>query len=314
MPLFLLLAGSLLFVSGCTPKSHQKLDKTAQAREAGKSDNNLAVYFASACGYMVPVSYPFDDLSGDPVRTAVELLLEGPRSDDLFRTIPKGTRLKDCYISDDTAFLDFSEEFYQLSNTKDTANAVKSLCLTMGSIPGVEKVQVLVEGQLPSEIHGVSMGTILEHGWVNYSGSEGEGSKYIVYFGDCSSQYMVPITYLTESSESIPRAAVAKLVEGPGVGYLKPTVNNGTKLLGFKIKDGIAYVDLSGEVTEYGKDNAAEDRLVNSLLLTLGQFSDIKGVQMTIEGKIAEYLPGGTQIGRPLQPIPITKANPVKET
>lgn len=307
-----LLAASLV-LSGCVPKAYQVLDKTAQAKETGQTVKSVSVYFSGVCGHMIPVAYPLEDSGDDAVRTAAELLLEGPRSEHLFRTIPKGTLLKDSYVSNETAYLDFTKEFNKLSNTKDAAKAVKSLCLTMGSIPGVDRVQVLVEGQPLSEIQGVSMGQIMEHRWVNYYGKDNQGTTFMVYFTDCDYRYMVPITYLSESNEGIPRAAVAKLLEGPNTNTLRSTAIPGIRLLNFAIKDGVAYVDFSKEVTDFRGDAEAEKRFVESLLLTLGQFSDVKGVKIMVEGKTHEYISDGAKIGVPLSTIPITGANLLEE-
>lgn len=307
-----MLAASLV-LSGCIPKI-DGIDKSAQAVEAEKTVKSVSVYFSSACGHMIPVAYPLEDPWADPVRTAVELLLEGPPSEYLFRTIPKGTLLKNCYVSNETAYLDFTGEFNKLTNTKDAAKAVKSLCLTMGSIPGVDKVQVLVEGQPLSEIQGVCMGQIMEHSWVNYFGNGSTGTKYVVYFTDCSNQYMFPITYLSESNEDIPRLAVKKLLDGPNTDALKPTAGPGTRLLDFAIKDGVAYVDLSKEGTDFGGEaEAGKKRFVESLLLTLGQFSDLKGVLILVEGKTYDFFPESGRAGGVLSTIPVTGANPLEE-
>lgn len=308
----ILLAASLV-LSGCTSKAYQVLDKTAQAKETGQTVKSVSVYFSGVCGHMIPVAYPLDESGDDAVRTAVELLLEGPRSEHLFRTIPKGTLLKDSYVSNETVYLDFTKEFNKLSNTKDAAKAVKSLCLTMGSIPGIDRVQVFVEGQPLSEIQGVSMGQIMEHRWVNYYGEDNQGTKFMVYYTDCDYLYMVPITYLSESSEGVPRAAVARLLEGPNTNTLRSTAIPGIRLLNIAIKEGVAYIDFSKEVTAFGEDVEAEKRFVESLLLTLGQFSDVKSVQIMVEGKIQEYLSGSVIIGVPLSTIPITSANPLRK-
>lgn len=299
LTVLLLLAAGISVLSGCGGKAPETGHKRAQAQEEVKPLGSLTVYFSSVSGYMVPVSYPFSGSEGDPVKTAVELLLQGPQSDHLFRTIPKGTKLKDCYVSNETAFLDFTKEIYRLSNSKDAAKAVKSLCLTIGSIPGVERVQVLVEGKTVKEIQGIPMSQIMEYSWVNYFGSKEEGSEYIVYYADCY-DYLIPVTFVSPTPEDIPRKAVERLIAGPGLESLQPTVSPGTELLGLDIKEGVAYVNFSKEAAGWGGGSNGEGRFVKSLLLTLGQFSDLKGVQILVEGKKMDYLPEGTLTGVPL--------------
>lgn len=298
-----MLLGAVNLVSGCSPGIQEVIGINAEAKEEGKPIADLTVYFANCGGYMVPISYPVEDSSADPLQTAILLLLEGPRSENLFRTIPKGTRLKDSYVSNETAFLDLTHEFSKLSNAKDAARAVKSLCLTVGSLSGVKEVQILVEGKPVEEIHGVAMGQIMQHSWANYFGQDEEGSKYIVYFSDPTATYMVPLTYVSETDEKIPLKAVEKLIAGPEDESLISTVSPGTGLLGLEIGDGIAYVDFSGGIMGSEAGLEQEARFLESLLLTLGQFSDIKGVQILVDGKTKEYLPKGTPIAIPLQPL-----------
>lgn len=299
-------------LAACSYNSQTKVDKQARAYEAKESGlKKLTVYFATCNGYMVPVTYPFNSSETDPVRKATELLLDGPKTEYLFRTIPKGTRLKDCYVSDGTAFVDFTKEFNKLSNSKDASKAVKSLCLTLGSISGVNMVQVLVEGKLVDEIHGIPMGQMLEHSWVNYFGTDYTDYKYVVYFVDSSGLYMVPVTYASETSEAIPKKAIERLIKGPNDDCLSSPVWPGTRLLDLKIEKGLATVDFSEQAIGYGGGSTAEAMFVESVLLTLGQFSDIKAVQFLIEGEKVECLPEGTRVKNPLEPI--RDANPYSQ-
>ncbi len=306
--LMLILVGAL--VCGCYPEAQEVLGSGAEAEAEVQPRTSLLVYFASCDGYMVPISYPVDDPSANPVKTAIHLLLEGPQSEKLFRSIPKGTRLKDWYVSNETVFLDLTHEFYNLSNSKDVARAVKSLCLTVDSLPGVKEVQILVEGEPIEEIHGVAMNQILCHGWVNYFGNGEEGSNYIVYFAHRNASYMVPVTFVSDKDGKIARTAIEQLIAGPESDYLVSAASPGTKLLGLEVRDGIAHVDLAAGIAGFGADAEAEKRFVESLLLTLGQFSDIKGVQIMVEGKLKETLPEGTPIANPLKPL--SAPNPVE--
>jgi len=294
--------GSFL-VSGCAPNTQAEETKVEEARAARKMQlRMITVYFATSEGYMVPVTYSFKAPVVKPERVAIEKLLEGPRSGSLVRTLPAGTRLKDCYISGDTALVDFSGNFCNFYDDKSCANGVKSLCLTLGTIPGVENVQILVDGKSIEEIHGVYMGEMLRHSWVNYSGKGNSGYKYEVYFADSSATYMVPITYTSAEKEGLLLTAAKRLVAGPEGEGLCATIWPGTKVLGLQVKDGLASINLSKEAVGYGGGSTAEGLFVKSLLLTLGQFEDIRKVQILIEGQKTELLPEGTLIGIPLEP------------
>lgn len=293
----------VFLISGCKNGTPEKIEKPDEIRAARQAQlRNITVYFASPEGYMVPITYSFSKPVEDPAAVAIDKLLDGPNSDFLVRTLPQGTRLKNCYISNDTALVDFSEEFYRLSDSNAANTAVKSLCLTMGSIPGVEHVQLLVDGRPVKEIQGVSMGELLKLSYVNYAGSGEAPNKYLVYYAASKPIYMVPVTYASDTPENLPRKALEKLAAGPGREALYATLWPGTKILGLKIENGLATVNLSKEAVGYGGGTTAEGLFVKSLLLTLGQFSDIKEVQILLEGQKTELLPEGTEIGMPLEP------------
>lgn len=288
--------------SGCSTNASAKIQKPDEVRAVRKSQlRTITVYYANDKGYMVPLTYTYKEPLEDPVRVAVEKLIEGPNSQFMARTLPKDTRLKNCYVSNDTAFLDFSGNFNDLRDSQAAAMAVKSLCLTLGYIPGIEHVQILIDGQTVDSVQGVSMEQLLKHNWVNYGGDESPKSKYEVFFADSNAMFMVPVTYGTDCPEGLPRQAMERLLHGPDSDELCATIWPGTKLLGLKIENGTAVVDLSKEATGYGGGTTAEGLFVKSVLLTLGQFSDIREVQILIDSKKTELLPEGTQIGTPLE-------------
>ncbi len=89
----------------------------------------------------------------DTVRFGEEIirsLLEGPKTDDLMGTIPRGTELKSLYYKEDgIAYADFTKEISDNhpggseSELLTLYAIVNSLCL---NIPEVRAVKILIEG------------------------------------------------------------------------------------------------------------------------------------------------------------------------
>lgn len=83
------------------------------------------------------------------IKATLEELLKGPRSESsLFTELPPGTELRDFVLQDNTLIADFSKEIMNykggLSGEK---NVIMQVILTLTQLPGVEKVQLLVEGE-----------------------------------------------------------------------------------------------------------------------------------------------------------------------
>ncbi len=87
---------------------------------------------------------PLEDIPGAAIRE----LLQGPRKGSgLFSDIPAGTELRRINLVDSLAKLDLSEAFLTYEGGRSGAeNMVNQILLTLGSLEGIEQVQITVEG------------------------------------------------------------------------------------------------------------------------------------------------------------------------
>jgi len=112
----------------------------------------VTLYFGSRDGAsLVPESRELrarDDAIGD-LRCVVEALISGPQ-DGGVPTLPSAARLLGAYISEDTAYLDFSAEIMDVSTGSTAgeymliASVVNTVC---SNFDRVEAVMILVEGK-----------------------------------------------------------------------------------------------------------------------------------------------------------------------
>lgn len=78
----------------------------------------------------------------------VQALLAGPTDPYLSKTFPEGTRLLGpVLVSVGLATVNLSGEIKQLHGSAGSARAVDSLLFTLTDVPGIDQVQILVEGQ-----------------------------------------------------------------------------------------------------------------------------------------------------------------------
>ena len=81
-------------------------------------------------------------------------------------------------------------------------------------------------------------------------------------------------------------SAMNELIKGPSKSYHFPVIPAGTSLLGAKVYDGVAEVDLSKEFLENSLDSRILDEyIIYSIVNTATEIPDINGVIFFIEGK-----------------------------
>ena len=123
---------------------------------------------------------------------------------------------------------------------------------------------------------------------------------YFVLGSFTSNAGLVPVLREIPATTGLASAAIRQLIAGPNTAELgaRPamytSVPAATKLLGLTIKSGVATVDLSKEF-ESGYSTGRPDERFAQVVYTLTQFSTVKNVTFTIEGKILAS-PLGTSI------------------
>jgi sporulation and spore germination protein/immunoglobulin-like protein involved in spore germination len=135
-------------------------------------------------------------------------------------------------------------------------------------------------------------------------GEEPSGTvTYQVWFAEGETLF---VTY--RSQERTPRvgsAALEALLRGPDEfeqGYgLSSAIPEGTQLLGLRIEDGIAYVDLTSEFESGGGTLSMQMRLAQ-VVYTLAQFPTVEGVLFSLDGEQVDVIGGeGIVVDQPLR-------------
>jgi len=126
-------------------------------------------------------------------------------------------------------------------------------------------------------------------------------SLVTLYFYALDGEHFVAVKRSILKTDNLPQAAMEELLKGPAKGSgLYPVFWEGTKVREVRVKDGIAYVDFSKELTAYGGGSFVEQGIIGSTILTLTSFPQIERVQFLKEGKRFKYFPEGTEVDKPL--------------
>lgn len=117
----------------------------------------IALYFKDQEGrYLVAETQEITKVPGIG-RAALEALFQGPAEKDLRPSVPNGTELRDLNVrSDGMCIADISREVTQIPGQDPRAEAltVYAIVNTLTEFPTIEKVQILVEGQLRKTLAG----------------------------------------------------------------------------------------------------------------------------------------------------------------
>jgi len=134
-------------------------------------------------------------------------------------------------------------------------------------------------------------------------GAAADVTRLTVYFTLSAENqfYLVPVGVDVPRTDRPAEKALETLIKGAPAGSLAISlIPAETRLLGYRVEDGTAFVDFSDEITRANVGSSGEALMVDSITATLGQFPEVSRVQILVEGKPAETLAGHVDIAGPL--------------
>lgn len=135
--------------------------EVAEGLEDYGDTQRVILYFCHVLGdnhvFYIPVTRVVAG-KGDPARTALEELLQGPRQGGgLFSEIPSGTVLRGISRQGELIIADFSREILNYrGGLSGEEHLFRQIIFTLSAVPGVRKVQILLEGEAITLPYGIS--------------------------------------------------------------------------------------------------------------------------------------------------------------
>lgn len=170
--IFLILLPLLILSSifGCAPgtkelstknqalqKKVSNLEQQLKTAKEQSGNEQITLYFAkdiSTDSYLVPELRTVRRQSDMP-KLAMEELIKGPSDKSLQGLIPKDTKVNSISVRDFIAYPDFSREITRLSvGGRGEALVLASIANTLIKFPGIEKVQILIDGKQTETLAG----------------------------------------------------------------------------------------------------------------------------------------------------------------
>ncbi|HIS91571.1 MAG TPA: GerMN domain-containing protein [Candidatus Alectryocaccomicrobium excrementavium] len=250
----------------------------AEPRDLTFVDGNYATALLAA------LSQPAREVSARPVLNAVNELLSTPSvvlTEEGFRFLQ----------------LDFSEQIHALMDEAGVSayEFVGMLALTMTSfVPAIDGVQVSVEGSLLREVSdGETVHSFADGVFLRSHFADEIGSVVKLYFRAEEGGLIAVERVVSPLVARSPRLLLIQLMQDQN-GYASafPAGCNGDDILGVRIADGVAHVNWSANFYRLCQnlDYAAERDLVYAIVNTLTELTNVRGVQFSFEGRLADTL------------------------
>ena len=148
--------------AGVADDSTQPLNTPAIVPNPADDKVTITLFFNSRSGLLLP--WPWRRTVERPQRTAelarraVEHLLEPPENSPFVSALPKGTRVLSVEVDDrqQVAYVNFSRELVDNhpGGSYGEGNTIHAIVQTLTGIPGIRRVQILVEGKTVETVAG----------------------------------------------------------------------------------------------------------------------------------------------------------------
>ncbi|MBN2395837.1 MAG: GerMN domain-containing protein [Candidatus Atribacteria bacterium] len=108
----------------------------------------IPLYFSDEDARHLIPEYREMEKRSDLVKNTIVELIKGPSNQNLYPTIPNTTKVNALYVQEGIAYIDLSSEVVRDHPGGSTGEllTIYSLVLTLTSFPGIDKVQILIDG------------------------------------------------------------------------------------------------------------------------------------------------------------------------
>jgi germination protein M len=292
-------------------KSLDKKEKTAKTESTQKRQ----LFLFDSNGMVVPqvLALPKNDETAKQVLQY--LVKDGPVSNMIpngFQAVlPADTEVLSVNIKKGTATANFSKEFTEY-NAKDEMKILQAITFTLTQFDNIKKVKIQIEGKNQNSMpvnntpvgEGVSRvdGINLENGSVaDITNSELVTLYFLAQTQDQT--YYVPVTrrVAKEGTDKV-TATIEHLIDGPSAeSNLLTDFRTDVKLLSTPVvKDGVVTLNFNGAVLDNKEESMIADEVLNSIVLSLTELSEVKKVAIKVDGKSKIFTEKGKELTAPV--------------
>ncbi|MGB9790960.1 MAG: GerMN domain-containing protein [Thermacetogeniaceae bacterium] len=152
-----LLAALMLLLTAAGCGFGGKKEPAPSSQKKAEARQTVTLYFSdNEAMYLIPEEREVTPGDRQLAEVVVEELIKGPKSPGLSRTIPPEARLLGVKVENGVAYVDFSKEIQtkHWGGSAGEAMTIFSVVNSLARLPGIERVQFLVEGKVPESLVG----------------------------------------------------------------------------------------------------------------------------------------------------------------
>lgn len=108
----------------------------------------VSLYFKNTNG-LIPEARLIDvkELINNPYEKILHMLVEGPKNENLQKTIPEGTKINKIEKQADTLIIDFSEEFITNQKEEEEKITLQSILKTVTELTEINGIKIKINGE-----------------------------------------------------------------------------------------------------------------------------------------------------------------------
>lgn len=268
----------LLLLCGCSREFNKQADSQYQIYYLSLEENEIFSrnYRPAA-----------EDASGT-IKEFIEELSQMPKKAGYLRLLPEDVSVLGYEQKGIVLTLNLTKEYRNMKDTREILTRA-GLVRTFVQIPGVERLEIQIEGEPLTNRNGDPVGTLSADSFLENSGREinaYQSASLVLYFSDETGSGLKKETREVYYNTGIPleRVVVEQLIKGPREEGNYQALSSNTKILGITTSDNICYVNLDkGFVDE--QMTVQEKVTIYSLVDSLIANCKAQQVQISINGK-----------------------------
>ena len=233
--------------------------------------------------------YEYGTQTKDIQALAVELttLLMTIPEDVKKKELIKDFSVEDITLKDKTLILTVSESYGELAPTKEVLTRA-GIVRTLGQIDGIDYVTLRYRDRDLTDALGQPVGAMTVSQFVD--NAEDNMTTYddmelTLYFADEEGTGLVKMTRKVEynTNISVEKLVLEQLIKGTDAEGARASINPQTEIINVTVKDGICYVNLSGEFLSVPEGIHA-DVSIYSIVDSMAELKGITKVQFSVDG------------------------------
>lgn len=302
----LLLICSLVLLTACQNPLNKLLGRDQDSDvslilENGVSEDEglreTVLYYRDNKGVLIPLmkKIPWEE---GIAKAAIRELVDSPevREDlqtvGLMPTLPEGTTVLAMSINEGLSKVDFNDKLLTCKSEDEEKAMVKSIVYTLTEFEAIDRVQILVNGKVEKKLKfGTKIDTAFEREHINLTQNLNSDTIPVVVYYKASfngeDSFFVPVTKGLSAIRADVKSVLNLLLEGApeGSGFYSE-LPAGVVVNDVYVKEGIAYIEFSEEITRIPDNSLHQQSLVYEIGLTLKEIEPtISQVRLLSKGK-----------------------------